>query len=202
TQHRTKINGRVGRLIDRMTFKCVYVDEDLDAVAPEALLIARYRSDNLAAWNTNGFGNKDPGQNRDRSIVKAGHYDALYPINLDHVLRIDPAGATSLLDVMRLVKKGLPYLFRFADRGAAGKALCERRVEDVPVVLTAREWLGWIVERMSDEWAIVSLPGYVIAYPNLNPEDIQSRIGAWIVAEGEGAFVSHLPVVEDGAVDE
>lgn len=201
TQHRVKISGRTGGLAARMTFKAVYVDEDLDAVAPETLLIAQYRDENLVAWNTMGFGNKDPGKNRDKSVVKAGHFDAQYPIDLDCILVIDTDGANTLMQVMKRVKVALPFTFRYEEKGHAAASIRAMGVEDVPTTLTVRDWMSWIVERMGDKWAVVALPGYVIAYPNLDVNDVQSRIGAWHVEDGVGTFIEHTPLIELGAVE-
>src|SRR4051812_10546270 len=40
-QHYRKLSGRSGIALADVTFTCVYVDEDLDAAAPEKLLIKK-----------------------------------------------------------------------------------------------------------------------------------------------------------------
>src|SRR2546423_5476461 len=81
TEHYRKLIGR--EKVGAMTFACLYVDEDLHAVAPERLLIHRYRAAGQAPWNTNGFGNHDPGRRRDTTAFEADHFDSLYPVRLD-----------------------------------------------------------------------------------------------------------------------
>lgn len=205
TQHRIKIDGRFGGLIDRVTFKCAYVDEDLDAVAPETLLISRLRRHGLAAWNTNGFGNKDPGQNRDRSLVKEAHFDRLHPIDLDKPIAVSPEIKPLALGcLMAALKTALPYNLRF---GTDARSRQELGAIDVTaevtglMVMSAREWMGWLAERLPDDWVIVTLPGYVISYRGLDPDTIQSRTGAWRRVEGGVVFEEHEAVFAAGAVD-
>ncbi len=64
-QHRRKVSGRTGIDVADMSFTFLYVDEDMDAVAPETQLIKRSKAVGVAQWNANGFGNKDPGGSRD-----------------------------------------------------------------------------------------------------------------------------------------
>lgn len=181
-QHRTKLSGRQHGVLDRVTFKCVYVNEDLDAVAPETLLIERARAQGLAEWNTNGFGNKDPGSNRDTTVVKTRHFDREFPINLDLEVTLHVAATpVTLLDVMASLKQALPYTFRY-ERGPESRRLALDVTSEFVNgdVRTAREWISWIAERLPASWRIVALPGYVIAYPDLNPEIIPSRTESWV----------------------
>jgi hypothetical protein len=97
--HLRKLSGRReeaapggSSLGDRVSFRCVYVDEDLDAVAPEKMLMSALAEQRQAPWNTMGFGNKDPGRRRDQTLVKAGHFDKQYPIDLDVEVRVAAVG--------------------------------------------------------------------------------------------------------------
>ncbi|WP_182112789.1 GIY-YIG nuclease family protein [Actinotalea sp. JY-7876] len=204
TQHRTKIDGRIGQLIDRVTFRCVYVDEDLDAVAPETLLISRYRGSGLAVWNTNGFGNKDPGQNRDRSLVKVAHFDRVHPIDLDKQIVVTrPTEPVTLGHAMSALKTALPYNFRFGSDALSNRELASIDVTDdftSGSMRTAREWLTWLMDRLPDGWTIIALPGYVIAYSGQDPSTIQSRTGAWMRVDGVTVFEEHEAVFAAGPV--
>ncbi|WP_257183236.1 hypothetical protein [Corynebacterium cystitidis] len=55
-QRYVKISGRTNISCSQMFFKAVYVHEDLDAVAPEKLLINEYKKNSVAQWNFNGAG--------------------------------------------------------------------------------------------------------------------------------------------------
>ena len=74
--HLRKLSGLSNIRLDDIGFQCLYVQEDLEAAAPEKMLIKIYRDQGGAPWNTNGFGNKDLGRNRDHSLVKSNHFDA------------------------------------------------------------------------------------------------------------------------------
>lgn len=204
-QHRIKLGGRVGGLLDRVEFKCVYVDEDLHAVSAETLLIDAYRAQQQAVWNTNGFGNKDPGQRRDTSEVKAAHFDALYPIDLDQKVVVElPDEPASVNDMLWAVKTALPYVFRF-DQAAATK----RSLEAIPAPVddadfaterTAREWFEWLSHELPEEWTLVALPGYVIGYPHRPADRIPSRIGSWTRNGDAVVFTAHVAELAPGEV--
>ncbi|MCR6647296.1 MAG: GIY-YIG nuclease family protein [Cellulomonas sp.] len=204
-QHGTKLGGRVGGLLDRVTFKCVYVDEDLHAVSAETLLIDAYRAQQQAVWNTNGFGNKDPGQQRDTSEVKAAHFDALYPIDLDQPVAVTlPEAPVSVNDMLWAVKAALPYNFRF-DQTAATKRDLEALAAsidtgDFETVRTARGWFEWLAGALPESWTLVALPGYVIGYPNRPATRIPSRIGSWSRDGDTVTFQPHEAALAAGAV--
>lgn len=163
-QHYRKLSGRAGITMSDVRFTCVYVDEDLDSSAPEKLLIKKYRLSDTIPWNTNGFGNKDPGRNRDRSVVKAKHFDALYPIDLDYQLGI-PVTGWSVADLLDKLKRDLPYLLRYENKNRSHLAELKRtRVELPAIELTASEALIAIIDALPTGWQATALPGYVILY--------------------------------------
>ncbi|NCD17006.1 MAG: GIY-YIG nuclease family protein [Actinobacteria bacterium] len=203
TKHRLKIAGRVNDLIDHMTFRCAYVDEDLDAVAPEKLLIAEFRALGQAEWNSNGFGNNDPGKQRDTSAVKGNHFDRLHPINLDVSVALpSPQHPTTLLAVMDALKRALPYTFRFDGNSSARAALSKIDVTGAlppTMTRTAREWFEWLMPLLPEGWVIVALPGYVIAYANFEPATIPSRTMDWAFREHRVVALEHEPEYEESA---
>ncbi|MGV9319800.1 GIY-YIG nuclease family protein [Streptomyces sp. NPDC003660] len=97
-QHLRKISGRRSITPSDMTFSCLYVAEDFSAMAPEQLLINHRRDLSEIPWNNNGFGNRDPGRQRDHTALKPTHFDALYPIDLDRPVDGLEAGEANLLD--------------------------------------------------------------------------------------------------------
>jgi hypothetical protein len=111
--HLRKLSGRSRIQLNDVSFQCLYVDEDLEAAAPEKMLIKMYRNQGGAPWNTNGFGNKDPGRRRDHSLVKSNHFDALYPINLDLAIGSIPPGTYPARKFLEKVKSSLPFNLRF-----------------------------------------------------------------------------------------
>lgn len=195
-QHRQKLLGREGGILDRVGFRCVYVTEDLDALAPEKMLIDTLRRAGKAAWNTNGFGNKDPGKERDTSLVEFGHFDRTYPINLDLEVKLKLASSTQALELARQLKTALPYNFRFANKGVAAAALQERAVHisDPSQARTVREWLDTLAEALPEGWSVIQLPGYLISYPGVSVDAYASRMGAWVASASGADYLPHEPL--------
>lgn len=163
--HLRKLSGRSGIQLVDVSFQCLYVDEDLEAAAPEKMLIKKYRDRGGSPWNTNGFGNKDPGRRRDHSLVKSNHFDALYPINLDLPIDSILPGAYPAGKFLSKVKSGLPFNLRFDKGSSRSKEDYGRSTVEVPPRgLTVRELIRLAVEALPEGWQATALPGYVILY--------------------------------------
>jgi hypothetical protein len=167
SDHLRKISGRANISLDDMGFTAMYVEEDLSAVAPETLLINRYRATGGVPWNLAGFGNHDPGRNRDDSRVDEDHWDAIYPINLELPCDGISVGIYSIGELLRKVKAALPFLFRYQDGNrSVGAQPADYRQRTVTVTHdspTADEAFSWIADALPG-WQITALPGYVIMY--------------------------------------
>ncbi len=175
-QHSRKLAGRIGPFTGAVNFICLYMEEDLEASAPEKLLIKWYRKESALPWNNNGFGNKDPGRKRDTTEVKANHFDALYPINLDLTIPLT-AGKKDVLACLKELKGVLPYNLRFASVPRAD--LATQLV--VPVGgKTVRHWIKLIVEALPSGWLATALPGYVILYRESDPDKYESATFCWL----------------------
>lgn len=172
-KHLRKLSGRTNISLDDVGFICLYVDEDLEASAPEKMLIARYRSAGDVPWNTNGFGNNDPGKQRDRSLVKTNHFDALYPINLEVEILLAPHTAKySTDDYLRRLKEKLPFNLRYENKDAdAVQTLRETSVCDPGGPRSVRSHLQSAFAALPSGWQLTILPGYVILYPALTSLD-------------------------------
>nr|WP_237562492.1 GIY-YIG nuclease family protein [Glutamicibacter soli] len=188
-------------LVGRIKFTCLYVIEDLNALAPEKMLIKTLKADGKASWNVNGFGNNDPGRNRDRSMVKNSHFDRLYPIDLSVMVKIpsEDGGSpiTSLFDLMQRLKESLPFLFRFPTRASQEtKSLQKEEVDLIGLQdqeKSAEEWFGELSRILPAGWLITVLPGYVICYREDNPNIYESRTGSWKTGLGKIDFSLHTP---------
>lgn len=166
-QHLRKLSGRLGTA-GAISFICLYVDEDLEASAPEKLLIKMYRSEGEVPWNYNGFGNKDPGKRRDTSLVKENHFDAQFPADLDYRVALDSqfSTTTDVLSCLRALKESLPYLLRY-DRDRKNEL--QNTVVEIPKgALPLRDWLRLVVNALAPDWQATALPGYVILYREPN----------------------------------
>lgn len=162
--HHKKISGRSGISVSEMTFVCSYVDEDLDAAAPEKLLIKKYRSSEKLPWNANGFGNKDPGRRRDKSLVRAKHFDAQYPIDLDRVVEVDPPRG-DVESILRVAKARAPYLIRYTSDARDLDILRGVTVDLGSREISIRDLIGNIIRALPMGWQATALPGYLILYP-------------------------------------
>jgi hypothetical protein len=165
--HRRKIQGRVGLDLDEMSFVALYVDEDLSAVAPERLLIGKHRGKGESPWNYNGFGNKDPGRQRDTSLVKPKHFDALFPTDVDFECAWLVAGTYRLVDLLASLKANLPFNFRYEGNTDPVEAQPSvYRVLEI-VIDSSRPRLSTVLSAISEslpDWQITALPGYSIMY--------------------------------------
>jgi hypothetical protein len=188
SNHLTKLSGRRNLSIDEVKFVCLYVDEDLDAAAPEKLLIKKYRArtdggdlepSRGVPWNTNGFGNKDPGKERDGSAVASNHFDALYPIRLDFDALALGRGPARVGDVLSSLKSQLPYNFRF-DKKSEWARRDYKRMVDVPATTSTTERaIALIVQALPEGWQATALPGYLILYPEKEIRQYPSALRLW-----------------------
>jgi hypothetical protein len=178
-KHLRKLSGRAGIDPSDVGFLCLYVDEDLEAAAPEKLLIKKYRVHDSIPWNTNGFGNNDPGRNRDKSLVKRNHFDTFYPIDLEKKVAVTP-GSYKLKSLLDVLKVELPYNFRFASKA---KIFSQLTVEVQKETKTARDFLILAVQALPESWQATALPGYAILYEDTS--DYDSAIASWRILDGK-----------------
>ncbi|MFF3178877.1 GIY-YIG nuclease family protein [Rhodococcus pyridinivorans] len=164
--HLRKLSGRQKVTLAEISFSCLYVDEDFSALAPEQLLISQHKEMGNIPWNSNGFGNKDPGRQRDRTILKKNHFDVLFPINLDRPVGGFDVGPMPLGEFLKDLKSALPYNFRYEE--PPNSAITQI---DVPhTCLSASEALRIVSAVLPDSWQITALMGYVIMYQDAPSE--------------------------------
>ncbi|SEQ03008.1 Eco29kI family restriction endonuclease [Streptomyces radiopugnans] len=169
--HLRKLSGRRNIDLRDVTFSCLYVDEDFSALAPEQLLISHHKEMGNIPWNNNGFGNKDPGRQRDSTVLKKNHFDVIFPIDLDRPVEGLEPGQVSLSSFLKALKSGLPYNFRYAEPPRPKSTfLTVSRAG-----LSADEAFRLVSEVLPETWQIAALMGYVIMYPD-SPNEYKS---AW-----------------------
>ncbi len=166
--HIRKLSGRAGISLSEISFQCLYVDEDLEAAAPETMLINKYkdRRRQTLPWNFNGFGNNDPGRNRDHSVVKSNHFDAWYPVDLDVLVStgLEP-GYYPVTKYLEAVKTALPFNLRYDSKALSPRKADTTYLAKIPAHETsARDLLREAVEALPRGWQATVLPGYVILY--------------------------------------
>lgn len=191
-KHWRKVRGRENLRPHEVGFVGLYVDEDLDAVAPETLLIRRYKAEggpDGVPWNLNGFGNNDPGKRRDLSAVPVNHFDARYPVDLGWELNL-PTGRHPLGRVLTQAKHLLPYNLRFEATKDSHRARTAYQTEiDVSTQpITTSQLLKLAITALPLGWQATALPGYVILYGE-QAEFLSARV--WWRREGGSARATH-----------
>lgn len=156
----------------------IFVFSNLDV---EAILIKELRKldRNALKWNTSGFGSNDPGRNREGQ--KPAPWDAARPINIDQPLTFMPNGRLSVLHVLKSLKQGLAYDFRYqTDLNANGEPkkyttghADQRDAPDIELpagrLPTVRSVLQAVLSALPDGWRATIFPGRVILYQEDSP---------------------------------
>ncbi|KWU49774.1 GIY-YIG nuclease family protein [Pseudomonas palleroniana] len=168
-RHATKIRSRQNLTHETIGFKAVRVFV-FTAMDLEELLIKHYKSGPTPPiWNLSGFGSNDPGRNRDHTVLKAGHFDKNFPIDLDLVVEVTTAnGVASAAEVLTQLKGQLAYNIRFEGATATSKSphpdLIAAQVHLPSDSDTVMNILRRVKTALGAHWQITALPGYVIAY--------------------------------------
>lgn len=180
-QHRSNLDPKLVRFKAARVF--VFTAVDL-----EALLIQHYKQmaslagdDDVLIWNNSGFGNNDPGRERDTTAYREGHFDRMYPIDIDRPIAFDVPGVATAAEVLALLRNCLPYTFRF-ETDRQGSRRPHQDLELAPVSLTegvpfsARIVTEQVVSHLPSGWRASKLPGRIILYKNddrLFPPEVQ-----------------------------
>jgi hypothetical protein len=167
-EHYEKINCRLNISTRQIKFTALYVDEELNSIAPETRLIDMYREKGLATWNGKGFGPHDPGQQRDQTAFEPDHFDSMYPANLDWICQDIQPGTYSAAVLLKKVKKSVPFLFRY-ESADFHKSISVEVEEGDPTANELFDILGRAINQVDLKWRITALPGYVIMYQKPGP---------------------------------
>lgn len=167
-RHASKIQHRSTLDPARVSFKAVriYVFTAMDL---ESQLIRHYGGPARVAWNGSGFGSNDPGRERDTTTYKKGHFDALYPIDIDRPLDLSPPDSTSVAEALAALKNALPYVLRY--EGASPRSRGPHPdLEDAMVSIaglapiTARNFIETVIRQLPSGWQATQMPSHVILY--------------------------------------
>jgi hypothetical protein len=176
TDHHRKLIGRLNIDIADLTFTGLYLEGTWIPVGPEQMLIKRREEQGVRPlWNFNGFGINDPGKERDTTNFGSEHFDVLYPANLDFVVSSVSQGTYLASELLPLVKRELPYVFRYENQWAKHPDYLTShvRLENSP---TAAEVFEALTIALPPGWQITALPGYVIMYKNVRDYASSRRI--------------------------
>lgn len=168
-EHRYKISGRHKIQVKDMSFKCLFVHENWTTLAPENSLIKYFRKvgEGDCSWNGNGFGQHDPGRERETTNKKPEGFDANYPIRQDWVCNWVEAGDTNAAALLKALKRKLPYLLRYQtakQNSPKPHSDYEDLTIHVPAAdMTARDLLETIA-RVLPAWQFTTFPSHMILY--------------------------------------
>lgn len=180
-RHASKIQDRVGLDPNTILFKAVRVFV-FTAVDLETQLIKHYGG---TAWNGSGFGSNDPGKERDTTKYKPEHFDTIFPIDIDRPLTFSVPISTRAADVLKVLKRNLPYLIRFQRIGNSKRAhpdLEDTHVE-ISTPFTTKSILQQVVAQLPTGWHATLLPSHVIIYK----DDIRSFPSGQLLAHSPAA---------------
>jgi len=170
TRHARKLEQRVGLSRQDVFFKAVRVYV-FTAVDLETQLIEHYGGVSRVSWNGSGFGSNDPGRERDTTKYKPDHFDARYPIDPNLPLGIEAPMEGSAANILRSLKRHLPYLLRFelaaGKRSKAHEDLEQSNVTlDPALPFTAESVIAQVVRQLPTGWHATALPSHTIMYKN------------------------------------
>jgi len=137
--------------------------------APENFLIKYYRKEGEGecAWNGNGFGQHDPGRERETTNKAPDGFDAQYPIRPDWKCDWIKAGEKNAAELLKAIKSDLPYLLRFQTaKQRATKPHPDYKDLTVSVPqddMRARDLLCTITQALPG-WQATAFPSHMILY--------------------------------------
>lgn len=183
TRHASTIRHRKGLFVEDIGFRAVriYVFTAMDL---ETELIRYYVLQGHSSWNKSGFGSNDPGRNRDDTNLKAGHFDLIYPIDIDVPLELSFPSGSSIASALAALRSYVPYTFRFEGAGYGRSAHNDLHTALMPVVampLTTRKIITSALAILPSGWQATLLAGRVILYK----ENKEYRFGK-VIGRSEG----------------
>jgi hypothetical protein len=185
-EHFYKLSGRQGISLNEMSFRCLFVEEDLSAVSPEKMLIKRHLKTSRIVWNNRGFGNNDPGRERDTTRPRRNHWDIEFPIDLSRRIVGLTAGSHDLKSFLEAVKSTLPFNFRFQKVRAD---IYHQSIVVPSSEMSVHEAFELIAEQLSGTWQLTALVGWAILYD----DDFKTYPGAFRYYRPGGVVVDQEP---------
>lgn len=184
-RHVRSIQNRLNLNVQDVTFNAVRIFV-FTAMDLETLLINAYGEPN---WNRSGFGSNDPGRNRERQRLKAGGFDARYPVNVDRVLDFVVPTAGTVADCFTVLKEGLPYVFRFETNAPRSRTPHQDLVNTQMTLAngpqTVRSILQTAVAALPPTWQATALPSRVIIYREPEAYQYNTHEGGVVIARSE-----------------
>lgn len=165
-RHSGKLQHRKGLTPEQVSFKAVRIFV-FTAMDLETQLIRHYGAGG-SPWNNSGFGANDPGRNRDMTVIEAGNFDAMYPIDIDRQLDANFAGQHVAAQLVMALKDVLPYTFRFQTQGQRSRKP-HQELQDAKVTISAnaksaREIITELTKQLPAGWQATAFRSHIILY--------------------------------------
>ncbi|HWK36014.1 hypothetical protein [Sphingomonas sp.] len=152
----------------------VFSNFDVEAILIDAL---RKADKSALRWNDSGFGSNDPGHNRERQ--EPAGFDVERPIDIDRSLGL-PSATHALLDLLIMLKDGLPFTLRYQTDQLPGKKRPEHyrtghadQRAAAPVAVEESDTLRSILTKalavLPAGWRVTVFPDRVILYAETEP---------------------------------
>lgn len=158
SQHLRKLTGRENIDTAKIGYKALLLDKSMSTAANENVLVTLFKAKHSDMWNGQGFGPKDPGQQRD--TTRPGPFDTRHPIKQNYFVP-DVADDETVASLLEKMKSNLPYVCRYALEGH----------EDQPINLrgitrTARALMQAVVNTLGPGWKAGILSYGMVLYRN------------------------------------
>ncbi|BCB86583.1 caspase, EACC1-associated type [Phytohabitans suffuscus] len=160
-RHHRKLLARRGIDLQRIFFSRLYVSDELASLGSRFIIAAPLIRNLDLKWNRNGFGNSDPGRNRDHARISSSHFDVQYPIDLAYRLEWPSLDAMSITEALDNVRRQLPYVFR---GGWNDQSLMSTVFKPQSRSVTAHQFFTNVSGSTDDQWQITAFPGFVTMY--------------------------------------
>lgn len=164
-RHRFALSGRQNMGIEELGFKALTVHRNWSTFATEDAVIRHFRAGGYdLEWNGSGFGSNDPGRRRDHTEEPMDSFNRRYPIDPDILCDWISPGEYAATEMLRLFKRGLPYLLRFQKDGNATQLLQRATIRVATGNVTARVIFREITRQLPGAWQATILPGRMLLY--------------------------------------
>lgn len=168
--HQIKISGRLQISVEEIEFKGVYLAKTWVPLAPETKIIAHFQRQNLCEWNGGGFGQHDPGRNREETNKPPYGFDSQFPIKTDWPCIGVESGAYEANDLLQKVKGLLPFCFRYETDNPQGAwrrgstKYAGKTIEVSESAMPAARLIALIARQLGSTWQATKFPSHIILY--------------------------------------
>jgi hypothetical protein len=189
SRHAETLRGRQKLVIEDMTFSCITFAPTWNPFLPESHLIEHYQTAGSRGWNGKGFGSNEPGVVRGGTHLKDDNFYKRFPLRDDWICEgVPPGEHSSTLELLRTIKREVPFYFKFQGNRVEGNSAKRRMAEEarrdydstrilVPRTgMTARELLILIAKSLPGQWQATITPSHMLLYKEHGAEYPEMKV--------------------------